>query len=129
MAAVKPLGYVATRPNPKTRPGRAGLPRLSPETVRDRLSLVGVVLVSIGVLCWVISRDAAVTAQNYRIQALQAEVAGLEQENSQLESRVNQLSAPSRLVDVAKKMGLMQASPDQWRVLPASPASGGAAAR
>lgn len=126
MAAVKPLKQVVTKPSAKPRSGERRLPRLSPEVVRDRVSLVAVVLLAVAVVSWVISRDAAITARNYHVQEVQGQVADLEQQNNVLQSEVSRLSAPSRVVDVAKKMGLVPVSPDQWRVLSAS---GGGASR
>ncbi|MBE3551363.1 MAG: hypothetical protein IMX06_00585 [Kyrpidia tusciae] len=124
MAAVKPLKQVVTKPSAKPRPGERRLPRLSPEVVRDRVSLVAVVLLAVAVVSWVISRDAAITARNYHVQEVQGQVADLEQQNNVLQSEVSRLSAPSRVVDVAKKMGLVPVSPDQWRVLSASGGGG-----
>ncbi|MBX6394728.1 MAG: septum formation initiator family protein [Alicyclobacillaceae bacterium] len=125
MAAVKPMRHATQKPKTRLEAGRARLPRLSPEQVRDRLALVGVLVAGIGILCWVLSRNAMIAAQNYQLEALRDKLAAVQQENSVLQSKVEQLSTPSRVVEIAKKMGLTYAKPEQWRTLPGAPGGNG----
>lgn len=118
MAAVRPVGRAVTKPQKKPDFSAVHRPGLGREQIKDRLALVGTLFAGVGILCWVLSRDAAIAAQNYQVQELKAQLEAVQRENAVLQSKVEQLSMPSRVTEVAKRMGLTYTAPGQWRVLP-----------
>lgn len=69
---------------------------------RDRLGLIGVMLVCLGIALFLVSRYASLVENNYRIEQMKMTLSHEMTQNSALQSIVYELSSPTRILDFAE---------------------------
>jgi len=69
---------------------------------RDRLGLIGVMLLCLGIALFLVSRYASLVENNYRIEQMKMTLSHEMTQNSALQSIVYELSSPTRILDFAE---------------------------
>lgn len=111
MMAIDPLREYAlpqerlvSQNSPRADLAKERMRALDAAQTRDRLGLIGTLLVCMLIALFLVSRYATLVSNNYQVQGLKIVLSHQETRDAALQSTVYELSSPTRILNIAENI-------------------------